>query len=123
MRQVDVAVQLRSRNLGESSGVVPQLLQLGKPVVVSAIGSFTEFGEAVVQLAPTAVHEEIAATILSAAKSPPPQEIMLKYAADRSPRRFRETLLSILGQEGHQTDAPDRVATDFDAPGEALRVP
>lgn len=47
MKMSDVAVQLRARNLGESSGVIPQLLELGVPVVSSRIGSFAEYGEIV----------------------------------------------------------------------------
>jgi glycosyltransferase involved in cell wall biosynthesis len=96
MREVDVAVQLRSRNLGESSGVVPQLLQLCKPTVVSALGSFAEFGDAVASLSPEATYEDIASAILAAAKDPPRVEAMQVYTADRSPKRFREVLLGIL---------------------------
>jgi hypothetical protein len=47
MAQTDIAVQLRKRDLGESSGVVPQLLSLGKTVICSRVGTFTEYGEAV----------------------------------------------------------------------------
>jgi glycosyltransferase involved in cell wall biosynthesis len=44
---VDVAVQLRRDNLGESSGPIARLLAIGKPVVVSNVGSFAELGQAV----------------------------------------------------------------------------
>jgi glycosyltransferase involved in cell wall biosynthesis len=44
---VDVAVQLRRHNLGESSGPIARLLEMGKPVVVSNVGSFAELGQAV----------------------------------------------------------------------------
>lgn len=47
MLKCDIAVQLRRGNLGESSGVVPTLLGLGIPTVVSPIGAFTEYGNAV----------------------------------------------------------------------------
>lgn len=43
MSEVDVAVQLRRRNLGESSGVFPQLLNKGKSIVASRIGSFLDY--------------------------------------------------------------------------------
>lgn len=42
MASVDVAVQLRVPSLGESSGVVGQLLALGKPIVVTGEGSYAE---------------------------------------------------------------------------------
>jgi hypothetical protein len=47
MAQTDVAVQLRKRDLGESSGVVPQLLSLGKTVICNPVGAFAEYGESV----------------------------------------------------------------------------
>lgn len=47
MNGVDVAVQLRDQNWGESSGIIPQLLMLEKAVIVSDLGSFKEFGSAV----------------------------------------------------------------------------
>src|SRR5690606_33924022 len=42
MAQCSIAIQLRKENLGESSGVVPTLIALGVPTVVSPIGSFCE---------------------------------------------------------------------------------
>lgn len=47
MRGVDVAVQLRAQNTGESSGIVPQLLSLDVPTITTAIGAFAEYGDAV----------------------------------------------------------------------------
>ncbi len=47
MANVDLAVQLREQNLGESSGAVAQLLAQGTPVIASNLGSFVEFGEAI----------------------------------------------------------------------------
>ena len=46
MAGVDVAVQLRIPTLGESSGVVGQLLALGKPVIVTGEGSYAELDDA-----------------------------------------------------------------------------
>jgi hypothetical protein len=48
MAECDVAVQLRARNLGESSGVVPTLIGMSIPTIVSSIGSFIGYGDAVV---------------------------------------------------------------------------
>lgn len=47
MKYVDFAIQLRRFKTGESSGVVPMLLELDKTVLVSNIGSFREFGSEV----------------------------------------------------------------------------
>lgn len=44
--KVDIAIQLRRRSLGESSGVVPTLLAYGIPTLVAKIGAFEEFGAA-----------------------------------------------------------------------------
>ena len=46
MAECDIAVQLRERNLGESSGIVPTLLAMRKAVVVSPVGSFKEYDQA-----------------------------------------------------------------------------
>ncbi|MCR1346997.1 DUF4214 domain-containing protein [Acidithiobacillus ferrooxidans] len=43
MREVDIAVQLRKSSNGESSGVVPQLLSVDCPCLVSRVGSFEDF--------------------------------------------------------------------------------
>lgn len=43
LQSVDVAVQLRLRSLGESSGPISRLLQIGKPVILSNIGSFADY--------------------------------------------------------------------------------
>ncbi|MFG1351820.1 hypothetical protein [Xanthobacter autotrophicus] len=47
MRSVDVAVQLRLSNEGESSGVIPQLLSRDVPVITSPVGAFLSYGSAV----------------------------------------------------------------------------
>lgn len=49
MSQVDLAIQLRRNNFGESSGIVPMLLDMGTPTIVSKIGSFIEYEDAVLQ--------------------------------------------------------------------------
>ena len=48
MAECDIAVQLRERNLGESSGIVPTLLAMRKAVVVSPVGSFEEYDQAAI---------------------------------------------------------------------------
>lgn len=49
MTECDIAVQLRERNLGESSGIVPTLLAMRKTVIVSPIGSFGEYDQAAIK--------------------------------------------------------------------------
>jgi hypothetical protein len=48
MAECDIALQLRERNLGESSGIVPTLLAMRKTVIVSPVGSFAEYREAAI---------------------------------------------------------------------------
>jgi hypothetical protein len=47
MRSCDIAIQLRLSNNGESSGVVPQLLSQDVRTVVTRVGAFAAFGDAV----------------------------------------------------------------------------
>jgi hypothetical protein len=92
MRGVNVGVQLRSENLGENSGVVAQLLMLARPTIVSAVGSFAELGEAVMQIPADASVEDIASAIKKATISPPSAEAMQAYVESHSPARFQATL-------------------------------
>jgi glycosyltransferase involved in cell wall biosynthesis len=62
MTSVDCAVQLRYPDMGESSGVVHQLLALRKPVICTRTGSFVELEGAV-----TLVESGVSATHLSIA--------------------------------------------------------
>jgi hypothetical protein len=64
MAGVDVAVQLRNADLGESSGVIARLLAIGTPIIASPLGASLELGEAVAftSLAPGA--EELTNIIL-----------------------------------------------------------
>ena len=43
MSEMDLAIQLRQQSVGESSGCIPLLLSLGVGVIVSNLGSFTEY--------------------------------------------------------------------------------
>ncbi|MBK1658701.1 glycosyltransferase [Paracraurococcus ruber] len=96
MLDCDIGLQLRSRNLGESSGIVPQLLCLGRPTIVSDLGSFREFGDAVASVPPEATPEEIAAAIEQTLAAPPSAAAMARYVAERSPARFRQALQEAL---------------------------
>ena len=96
MTMIDIAVQLRSQNLGESSGIVPQLLALGKGVLVSDIGTFTEFGSAVRTTEAGADATQIAETILEMWRLPVSGERILEYVKSRTPARFREAFFAAL---------------------------
>lgn len=98
MKKCTVAVQLRKHSLGESSGIVPQLLLMGKTVLVSDIGSFKELGDVVVKVPSSAGPSDIADKILLATKTPISKERTAQYCEDKSPRKFQERFLELYGR-------------------------
>lgn len=70
MDGVDLAIQMRTHNSGESSGIVPQLLSRDVPTIVTAIGAFAEYGEAVRGMPADAGVEELGAAILEEVAQP-----------------------------------------------------
>ena len=66
---------------------------LSRPVIVSAIGSFAEFGDAVIQTRPNASSADIAAAILEAVRIPPRPEAISAYVNAHSPENFRRALM------------------------------
>lgn len=99
MASVDVAVQLRDRNGGESSGAVSMLIGLGTPTIVSRLGSFEEFGDAVAFVSPgcgpAALADQIIATHADADGY---RARALRLAAQRSPQRFCAELARLVGE-------------------------
>ncbi|MBT9155014.1 MAG: hypothetical protein DDT39_01704 [Firmicutes bacterium] len=93
MSTVDVAVQLRRRNLGESSGVIPQLLVLGKNVIVSDVGSFAEYGAAVQSVLVDCSVEKLAATIVDGLHDHSRKTSMETYVTEHSTKNFRASLV------------------------------
>jgi glycosyltransferase involved in cell wall biosynthesis len=94
MLKCDVAVQLRRSNLGESSGVVPTLLALGVPTIVSSIGAFAEYGDAALTFAG---YDPVALADLLQ-RGPRVDELaMQRYARDHSLAAYNARLLSLLG--------------------------
>jgi glycosyltransferase involved in cell wall biosynthesis len=97
MANVDLAIQLRAHNLGESSGAIAQLLAQTTPVLASRVGSFVEFGEAV-SFAPESLD---AATLADAIEREMGFDIVVRREAMRayvelhSPKRFCQKLLEI----------------------------
>lgn len=89
MQSCDLAVQLRLENLGESSGVVPQLISLGVPVIVSRIGAFAEYGEAAAWVPPGCGAETLADAISSELRMAGGRsEAQRRYAEAHTPAAF-----------------------------------
>jgi hypothetical protein len=94
MRGVDVALQLRTINTGESSGVVPQLLSLDVPTISTAIGAFAEYGEAVRDVPIGCSAEDLAAVALEEAADPARRSAARRhYVETHGPRDFCAALL------------------------------
>jgi glycosyltransferase involved in cell wall biosynthesis len=95
MLKCDVAVQLRRSNLGESSGVVPTLLALGVPTVVSAIGAFAEYGDAALTFEG---YDPIALADLLQGGMHVDELAMQRYAREHSLAAYNARLLALLGR-------------------------
>lgn len=101
MRSVDIAVQLRWSDLGESSGVVPQLLASGVPVIVTAVGSFLEYGDAVQAVPPSITATELATILLAELQSPEQRRHSAEqYVAAHGPEKFCQQLMDSLRSPG-----------------------
>jgi glycosyltransferase involved in cell wall biosynthesis len=106
MRGVDIAVQLRAGNTGESSGIVPQLLSLNRIVVASAVGALVDFGEAVRYVQPGCPPTDLANIILDEVENYERRvESRSCYVVAHSPARFCEELLRIIGTGSAIEDA------------------
>jgi glycosyltransferase involved in cell wall biosynthesis len=89
MQSVDVAVQLRGHNTGETSGAVSMLIGAGTPTIVSRIGAFEEFADAVAFVPPGCSPATLADAILAArADAAAGKDRMAAFAAQRTPWRF-----------------------------------
>ena len=95
MQQCDVAVQLRAENLGESSGIVSQLLCLGKSVIVSNLGSFAEFEDAVSIVDPALSVDDLAERIMMLYRTPVDASAIRLYVDAKRPARFQERFLEL----------------------------
>jgi hypothetical protein len=72
MRRTDVAIQLRAADLGETSGIVGQLLQEGVHTIVSRIGSLSELGDRVTYVERSSTSQDIANKMVDALGHPRP---------------------------------------------------
>lgn len=97
MAGVDIGVQLRVPTKGESSGVVGQLLAIGKKVIVTGEGSYAELPEGLVTKVSAKVDgTSLAKAIEAAAEAPVPADAMSAIAA-QSQAAFETRIRKILG--------------------------
>jgi hypothetical protein len=100
MRTVDVAVQLRTPTHGESSGAVARLLGLGKQIVVTGEGSFTELPPALVTCVPASCEPARLAAAIEAAAGRRPDAATVRAALEPfSSQAFEARLAEVLGLE------------------------
>jgi glycosyltransferase involved in cell wall biosynthesis len=105
MLKCDIAVQLRRGNLGESSGVVPTLIGLGIPTVVSPVGAFTEYGNAVATF--DGYDADRLAELLAAGITVS-RDGMASYAERHTVSEFNSRLLQVLSDPGRPESAPQK---------------
>ena len=112
MRGVDVAVQLRVPTHGESSGAVARLLGLGRQVVVTGEGSFTELPPALVTCVPADCQPAQLAAAIEAAAARGLTAAALREALEPfSPQAFAERIAGVLGGESRAEVArPSRLS-------------
>ncbi len=93
MASVDLAVQLRSTDLGGSSGIVARLLAVGTPIVATARGAALELGEAVTFAGASVGAGELAELIQrEITRDTDRGEAMRRCAECHSPRALVSTL-------------------------------
>ena len=89
MQAADVAVNLRHPSAGEASGTLLRLLGLGKPVIVTAGGSFAELPDgSVVRVEPDGSEEDLLLAYLEALRADPD----LRRRLGENARRHAETV-------------------------------
>ena len=110
MKECDVAIQLRADNLGESSGIVAQLLGLGKSVIVSNLGSFAEFEDAVSIVDPALGVDDLVERIMVLYRTPVDASAIRRYVDARRPVRFRERFFELFPVEPRFARLAERAA-------------
>ncbi|WP_346726608.1 glycosyltransferase [Acidiphilium multivorum] len=97
MSSCHVAVQLRRRNLGESSGVMAQLMCTRTPVVAFDIGAFGDYRGAVRLIPRESTDTQIADAIIQEYEvAPSRNDTMAKLIEERSPFRFCDAFRSAI---------------------------
>jgi len=98
MSKIDVAVQLRFPTLGESSAAVGELIALGKPVIVTDVGSYAEYPDSLVtKISPLATVEDLVVAIEKASTAQPDSAARMAFLSGRSPEAFASRLGKVLG--------------------------
>lgn len=93
MRGVDIAVQLRNSNTGESSGVVPQLIAANVSIICSAVGAFLDYKDAVRYVQPGCSSEDLVEVIIQEFEDCSVKSAnRIKYLQTHRPRDFCEKL-------------------------------
>lgn len=109
MQEVDVGVQLRWPQHGESSGAVNQWIGLRKPVVVTAGGSFDDFAGAAWMVSPEGGPDVLGGQILKAAQEGVPSgidEFISKRTIEAWQNAFQTALTSFaFRNDGSSEDA------------------
>jgi glycosyltransferase involved in cell wall biosynthesis len=99
MQSCDLAVQLRKVHHEETSGVVSQLLALGKPTIVSAVGAFLEFGDAVTYAPFDVTPAQLADLILAELENKIDRRLAIDdYVSVHSPALFCSRLSAIMDE-------------------------
>ena len=95
MDSVHIAVQLRKRNLGESSGVIASLIKKNVPTIVTATGSFVEYQYSCVLVDEEVSPSELAVSMLSLAQGNDYESMhqsQVQYTEAHSSKKLCETL-------------------------------
>ena len=96
LASVNVAVQLRKQNLGESSGVMARLAGVDVPVITSPGGGFEEYRAFASVLQAYEGAAELTALILKLLDAPPAAAGRAAYVASRRPEIFCARLHELL---------------------------
>lgn len=103
MLKSHVAVQLRRENLGESSGIVPTLIGLGIPTIVSPVGAFAEYGNSVVSFDG---YDPSALADLLQQRTALPAAALQRYAEQHGVPEFNRRLLELVLPPGRLKTRP-----------------
>jgi len=97
MNSLDLAVQLRWPNEGETSGVVTELISLNKPTIVTETGTFTDFKSSVISTRPNITPLELANIIAHTLSQIKENTIDFTYAETKlSLKRYQEKLAILM---------------------------
>lgn len=88
MASCDVAIQLRRRNLGESSGIMAQLMSAEIPTVAFDIGAFQDYRGAVRLIPHSSRAKEIAQAVIEVQDTSSQAKAMAQLIVERSASRF-----------------------------------